>query len=242
MNGNREQAVEKPRNPGRRAAIRSFLQTSLAAAAAMALTATPALAQGRRGPALRAPLPGSAEERRILAVIEEVYRNHQYLSVPQEDGRLLRLLVESAGAKHVVELGTSTGYSGLWLLLAASRTGGRLTTFEMDRGRHLMARDHFERAGVLGLATLVLGDAHVEAVKLRDPIDLLFIDADKEGYLDYLRTLGPRVRPGGLIVAHNMASPPPDPRYVEAVTTDPTLETVFLNMHDAGVGVTLKKR
>ena len=88
----------------------------------------------------------------------------------------------------------------------------------------------------------MLGDAHVEAAKLRDPIDLLFLDADKEGYLDYLRKLGPLVRAGGLIVAHNMASPRPDPRYVEAVTTDPALETVFLNMHEAGVGVTLKKR
>ena len=87
----------------------------------------------------------------------------------------------------------------------------------------------------------MLGDAHVEAAKLRDPIDLLFLDADKEGYLDYLRRLGPLVRIGGLIVAHNMASPPPDPRYVDAVTTDPALETVFLNMHDAGLGVTLKK-
>lgn len=234
--------MEKPRNHGRRAAMRKSLRTSLAAAAAMALSATTARAQGRRGGAMRAPVPNAADERRILAAIEDVYRNHQYLSVPQEDGRLLRILAESTGAKHVVELGTSTGYSGLWLLLALSRTGGRLTTFEVDRGRQQSARSNFERAGLLPLATLVLGDAHIEAAKLRDPIDLLFIDADKEGYLDYLRRLGPLVRTGGLIVAHNMASPPPDPRYVEAVTTDPTLETVFLNMHDAGLGVTLKKR
>ena len=234
--------MEKPHNPGRRAAVRNSLRMSAATATAMALTATAARAQGRRGAAMRAPLPGSAEERRILAVIEDVHRNHQYLSVPQEDGRLLRLLAESLGAKHVVELGTSTGYSGLWLLLALSRTGGRLTTFEADRSRHQLARSNFERAGLLPLATLVLGDAHVEAAKLRDPIDLLFLDADKEGYLDYLRRLGPLVRTGGLIVAHNMASPPPDPRYVDAVTTDPALETVFLNMHDAGLGITLKKR
>ena len=234
--------MEESPNPGRRAAMRSSLRTSVAAAAAMALPATTARAQGRRGAAARAPLPNSPDERRILAVIEDVYRNHQYLSVPQEDGRLLRLLAESIGAKRVVELGTSTGYSGLWLLLALSRTGGRLTTFEADRGRQQLARGNFERAGLLPLATLVLGDAHVEAAKLRDPIDLLFIDADKEGYLDYLRRLGPLVRSGGLIVAHNMASPPPDPRYVDAVTADPALETVFLNMHDAGLGVTLKKR
>lgn len=233
--------MAEPRNPARRAALRDSLRTSLGAAA-VALCATTAQAQGRRGAGMRAPLPQSGEERRILAVIEDVYRSYQYLSVPQEDGRLLRLLAESIGAKHVVELGTSTGYSGLWLLLALARTGGRLTTFEVDRGRHQTARSNFERAGLLALATLVLGDAHVEAAKLKDPIDLLLLDADKEGYLDYLRRVGPLVRPGGLIVAHNMASPPPDPRYVEAVTTDPTLETVFLNMHDAGLGVTLKKR
>lgn len=234
--------MEKPRNPGRRAAMRDSLLTSVAAAAAMTLSATTARGQGRRGAAMRAPLANAADEQRILAVIEDVYRNHQYLSVPQEDGRLLRLLAESTGAKHVVELGTSTGYSGLWLLLALSRTSGRLTTFEADRGRHQMARSNFERAGLLPLASLVLGDAHVEAAKLKGPIGLLFIDADKEGYLDYLRRLGPLVRIGGLIVAHNMASPPPDPRYVDAVTTDPALETVFVNMHAAGLGVTLKKR
>jgi predicted O-methyltransferase YrrM len=213
--------------------------------AALALSAvTPvALAQGRRGRASEGAVqPNSPEERRILDVLFDVYRNHRYLSVPEEDGRLLRVLAESIGAKHAVELGTSTGYSGLWLLLALSKTGGRLTTFEIDRERHAMARSNFERAGVAQSATAVLGDAHVEVTRVKDSIDLVFIDADKEGYLDYLRKLLPLVRAGGLVVAHNMASPPPDPAYVAAITTDPALETVFLNMHDAGVGVTLKKR
>ncbi len=92
------------------------------------------------------------------------------------------------------------------------------------------------------MVTLVEGDAHVEVVKLKEPIDLLFIDADKEGYLDYLNKLLPLVRPGGLIAAHNMNRPSPDPRYVEAITTNPDLETIFLNMHAAGMAVTLKKR
>lgn len=227
-------------HPARRAALRSAFLASIAAASAP-LT-SPAFAQDRRGGRARAPLAASPEERRILSVIEDVYRNQRYLSVPLEDGRLLRILAESIGARHVVELGTSTGYSGLWLLLALARTGGRLTTFEYDRGRQDVARANFERAGVLDRASLVLGDAHTEISRLKAPIDLLFIDADKEGYPDYLRKLGPLVRAGGLIVAHNMASPPPDPRYVEAVTADPAFETVFLNMDEAGVGVTLKKR
>lgn len=190
----------------------------------------------------RAPLGDTADEKRALAVLDDVYRNHRYLSVPEEDGRLLRILTESIGAKQVVEVGTSTGYSGLWILLALAKTGGRLTTCEIDRGRHETARQNFERAGLLKHATLVLGDAHAEITKLKDAIDLVFIDADKEGYPDYLQKLAPLVRPGGLIVAHNMASPPPDPRYIEAVTTNPAYDTVFLNMHAAGVGVTLKKR
>jgi len=230
--------VKKPSNPGRRAAFGA----SVVAATAAALVASPSSAQSRRGPGSRGPLANSAEERRILAVLDDIYLHHRYLSVPQEDGRLLRVLAEASGAKHIVELGTSTGYSGLWLLLALSKTAGRLTTYEIDRERHRMARENFARAGLAGLATPVLGDAHIEVARLKEPIDLLFIDADKEGYLDYLQKLAPLVRPGGLIAAHNMASPPPDPRYVEAVTMNPGYETVFLNMHDAGIGVTLKKR
>ena len=228
----------KAYKPGRRAALGASLALGTAAAA---LSALPARAQ-RHGTLERAPIGNTAEEKRVLTVLEDVYRNHRYLSVPEEDGRLLRILTESTGARHVVELGTSTGYSGLWILLALMRTGGRLTTYEIDRGRHELARQNFDRAGLLKHVTLVLGDAHHEVTKLKEPIDLVFIDADKEGYPDYLQKLAPLVRPRGLIVAHNMASPPPDPRYVEAVTTNPAYDTVFLNMHAAGIGVTLKKR
>lgn len=215
----------------------------LGASLALGTAGAAAPAAAQRGRTLeRAPAGKSADEKRVLAVLDDVYRNHRHLSVPREDGRLLRILAESIGARSVVEVGTSTGYSGLWILLALMKTGGRLTTFEIDRGRHELARRNYERAGLLGQATLVLGDAHAEAAKLKEPLDFVFIDADKDGYPDYLRQLAPLVRPGGLIVAHNMASPPPDPRYVEAVTTNPDFDTVFLNMHDAGVGVTLKKR
>ncbi len=215
------------------------LGVGLAAGVAVVI-AVAAGAQPQEGP----PLPKSDAEREILAVLDDLDRNQRAgnMNVPVEDGRLLRVLVESVNAKRVVELGTSNGYSGLWLALALRATGGKLTTYEIDRRRAALARDNFRRAGLEHLVTLVEGDAHVEVSKLNEPIDLLFIDADKEGYLDYLNKLLPLVRPGGLIVAHNMRSPAPDPRYIKAITTDPDLETVFLNMHAAGVGVTLKKR
>lgn len=205
-----------------------------------------AQSRGQRGSGsvTLAPSIGKSDtEKRILAVLDDMDRNQRLrnLAVPAEDARLLRVLTESINAKHVVELGTANGYSGIWFALALQATGGKLTTFEIDPQRAKQARESFKRASVDHLITLVEGDAHEEVTKLRGPIDLVFIDADKDGYLDYLNKLLPLVRTGGLVVAHNMRVPPPDPQYVNAITTNPDLETVFLNMHSAGIGVTLKK-
>ena len=182
-------------------------------------------------------------EARILKVIDSLdHFRRGTMNVPLEDGRMLRILTEAVGAKTVVEIGTSNGFSGLWFCLALSKTGGHLTTFDIDRGRFEMARANFKKAGVERLVTQVLGNAHQEIARLKGPIDVLFIDADKPGYLDYLTKLLPLVRPGGLILAHNMASPPPDPAFVHAITTNPELDTLFVHMYDQGLGIALKKR
>ena len=188
------------------------------------------------------PIPKTEEEKKILSVLEELGKNRgQFQNVPPEDGRLLRLLTESTGAKHVVEIGTSNGYSGIWFCLALRTTGGKLTTYEIDSHRASLARENFKRAGVDQLVTLVEGDAHEEVTKLKEQIDILFLDADKSGYIDYLNKLLPLVRPGGLILAHNINPRQADPEYVKAITTNPELETIFLHMEGAGVSVTLKK-
>ena len=189
-------------------------------------------------------LAQSDKEQKILDILKDIGSTQQRgnMLVPHDDGRILRLFTESLGAKHVVEIGTSVGYSGTWFCLALQQTGGKLTTFEIDADRAAKARANFKRAGVDGIVTLIEGDAHEEVKKLKEPIDILFLDADKQGYLDYLEKLLPLVRPGGLIVAHNMVKSMADPRYVKAITTNPDLETLFLNMEKSGMGVTLKKR
>jgi len=206
----------------------------------MPLVLSAAIAQQspvRTAPA-SAPLAKSGAEKRILAVLDSIVKSHgTYLSVPVQDGRALRLLTEAAGARNVVEIGTSTGYSGLWLCLALQATGGHLTTFELDHQRALIARGHFQEAGVEKMVTVVEGDAHENVKKLNEPVDVAFIDADKDGYIDYLRKLRPLVRPRGLILAHNVDMVP---EYVTAVTTDADLETVFY-MEGGGLAVTLKK-
>ncbi len=197
-----------------------------------------------RGPSSREnlPIPKTEAERRIFSILEEIKKGPSMENVSMEDGRLLRVLTEAVGAKNVVEIGTSNGYSALWLCLGLRTTGGKLITHEIDPYRASRARENFKRAGVGGMVTIVEGDAHNEVTKLREPIDILFIDADKHGYLDYLNKLLPLVRPGGLILAHNMSYPAPDQKYIEAITTNPDLETIFLLMEGAGMGVTLKKR
>ena len=189
-------------------------------------------------------VPKSDREKAILAVLDDMDRNQRRgsMSVPMEDGRILRLLAESLGATNVVEIGTSIGYSGIWFCLALEKTGGKLTTFEIDTGRANRAKENFKRAGVEKLVTLILGDAHEEVKKLKPPIDILFLDADKEGYVDYLEKLLPLVRPGGLVIAHNMNRNQADPRYLRAITTSPDLETLFLNLQTSGIGVSMKKR
>ena len=185
------------------------------------------------------PLANSEVEKKVLAVLDEAQRTGaMYMNVPVTDGRMLRLLTEAAGARNVVEIGTSTGLSGLWLCLALQKTGGKLTTFEYDAGRAATARGHFKKAGVDQLVTVVEGDAHQTIARLKEPIDVVFIDADKEGYVDYLKKLLPLVRPGGLILAHNVGMVAD---YNRLVTSNPALETLFY-MEGGGLGITLKKR
>jgi len=190
------------------------------------------------------PMPKDEAEKKILDVLDDMFRNQRRgnMNVPREDGRLLRLLAETKGAKHVVEIGTSNGYSAIWFCLALRRTGGKLTTHEIDEGRAALARENFRRAGVDQIVTLVVGDAHEKVTELREPIDLLFLDADKEGYIDYFNKLLPLVRPGGLVVAHNINRRQADPRYIEAITTNPNLETVFLHVDSSGISVSMRKR
>jgi predicted O-methyltransferase YrrM len=167
-----------------------------------------------------------------------VQSHETYLSVPVEDGKALRLLTEATGAIEVVEIGTSTGYSGLWFCLALQRTNGRLTTFEIDHQRASMARQHFREAGVEDHVTIIEGNAHEQLAKVKGPIDLAFIDADKGGYVDYLKKLLPLLKPGALVLAHNVDMVPD---YVKAVTTDTELETIIYTA-GGGLAVTLKKR
>jgi predicted O-methyltransferase YrrM len=190
----------------------------------------------------RPPLAKDDGEKKILGVLDEMSKGRWHLNVTTREGRFLRQVTESVGAKRVVEIGTSSGYSTLWLAMAVRGTGGQVITHDMDPKVLQIARENFKKAGVENLIEVVEGDAHETVKKLEGPIDVLFLDADKKGYIDYLEKLLPLVRPGGLVLGHDMNGSMPDPLYIDAITTNPNLDSSFVLMETYGISFTLRKR
>jgi len=190
----------------------------------------------------RPPLAKDDGEKQAFEALEEMTKGKWYLNVTTREGRVLRQLTESLGAKRVVEIGTSSGYSTIWLALGARAAGGKVFTHEIDPEKVKMASENFKKAGVDDVITIIEGDAHETIKQHKEPIDVVFLDAEKKGYVDYLEKLLPLVRPGGLILGHDMHRPMPDPRYIEAITKNPDLDTSFIMMESYGISMTLKKR
>jgi predicted O-methyltransferase YrrM len=129
------------------------------------------------------------------------------IHVSPNQGKLLHLLAKALGARNILELGTLGGYSTIWLARALP-AGGRLVTLEIDTKCAQIARDNIARAGLAELVELRLGPALDSLQQLvsekRGPFDLIFIDADKPGYPDYLPWVLRLSRPGTLIIADNV--------------------------------------
>lgn len=122
--------------------------------------------------------------------------------IPPQTGRFLALLAASAPAGPWLEIGTSAGYSALWLSLAARERAQRLTTFELLPEKAALARETFRQAQVEDVVELVAGDA-LEALPPYESIGFCFLDAEKEIYRPCYDLLVPRLAPGGLLVADN---------------------------------------
>src|SRR3990170_5513808 len=127
------------------------------------------------------------------------------LNVPESDGRLLHDLIVKHKFTRALEIGTSTGHSGVWIAWALSKTGGRLTTIEIDAERHRTALANFKEAGLASYIDARLGDAHQIVPALEGPFDFVFSDADKDWYKNYFVAVWPRVTPGGCFTAHNVS-------------------------------------
>jgi predicted O-methyltransferase YrrM len=188
------------------------------------------------------PLPGVSKQ--LQALMEDIRRaDTGQLAVSEEDGRFLRLMVASSGAKSALEIGAASGYSAIWIGLGLRETGGKLTTIEYDAPRAREAKANIERAGLADIVTVLSGDAFKEIPKLQGPVDFVFLDAWKRDYKKFLDLVYPRLAPGGLFLAHNVVNKRDEmPDFLAAIERNPDLFTTIVAPSGEGVSVSWKKR
>jgi caffeoyl-CoA O-methyltransferase len=128
------------------------------------------------------------------------------MNIPAVDGQLLYDLIIKGNYKSALEIGTSTGHSGIWIAWALSKTGGKLITIDIDEGRHKTALENFKQAGLSEYIDARLADAHDLVKELKGPFDFVFSDADKEWYKNYFIDIDPKLKVGGCFTAHNISN------------------------------------
>ncbi len=148
------------------------------------------------------------------------------IAVSPAQGQFLALLVQALGARRVLELGTLGGYSTIWMGRALP-PGGHLLTLELDPAHAAVAKANLARAGLADVVTVRVGPAAETLRQLarvgEAPFDLVFIDADKTGYPDYLELILPLVQRGSLIIADNVVR---GGAITDASSTDPNVQAV----------------
>lgn len=157
-----------------------------------------------------------------------------------ESAKLLSILVISNKAKRIVEVGASTGYSTLWLAYAASITGGRVVTCEIDEAKVALLTANVEKAGMASYVEILTGDARALLRQREDPVDFVFIDGEKGQYETYFDVVYKRMSIGAMVVADNVISHENElADYVTYVQNHPNLESVTVNV-GRGLEVSVK--
>jgi caffeoyl-CoA O-methyltransferase len=150
-------------------------------------------------------LDPAPDDARVRQVIDSHHQSWGGMNVPEADGQALHDIVLQHGYKNALEIGTSNGYSGMWIAWALSKTGGKLITIEIDQQRHNEAVSYFRQAGLEKFVDARLGDAHELVSALPGPFDFVFCDADKDWYENYLSSVLPKLAVGGCFAAHNVS-------------------------------------
>jgi predicted O-methyltransferase YrrM len=140
------------------------------------------------------------------ARVKKFLESHNWydMNVPTVDGQTLYDIILEKKYTRALEIGTSTGHSGIWIAWALSKTGGKLITIDIDERRYQEALENFEAAGLSDYIDARLGDAHELVPALEGPFDFVFSDADKNWYRNYLDAVLPKLEVGGCYTTHNV--------------------------------------
>jgi caffeoyl-CoA O-methyltransferase len=164
------------------------------------------------------------------------------MNVPSGDGKLLYDLIIKGKYTRALEIGTSTGRSGIWMAWALSKTGGKLITIDIDERRHKIALENFKKAGLSDYIDARLADAHELVKELEGPFDFIFSDADKDWYTQYFIDVDPKLVVGGCFTAHNISMRRSGgiKKFIEYVQKLPNYETK-VDSRGGGVSISYKK-
>jgi predicted O-methyltransferase YrrM len=143
-------------------------------------------------------------DERVRKYLAEHSRQWYDMNIPTVDGQLLYDIIIKNNYNSALEIGTSTGHSGIWIAWALSKTGGKLITIDIDEGRYKRALENFKQAGLSDYIDARLADAHELVKELKGPFDFVFSDADKEWYKNYFIDIDPKLKTGGCFTAHNV--------------------------------------
>ncbi len=181
----------------------------------------------------------SPEIQRILGEIKA--KDKGMLAVSEEDGRFLRLMVASSGAKKALEIGGASGYSAIWIGMGLRDTGGKLVTIEYDPARAKELADNIKRAGLSDIVQVAAGDAFQQIPKVPGTFDFVFLDAWKKDYKRFFDMVYPRLDKGGLFLAHNVVNKRSEMGDFLDTIQKPSLWTTIVSPSGEGMSVTLKR-
>ena len=177
---------------------------------------------------------------RLLADIKA--RDKGQLAVSEEDGRFLRLMVASSGAKRALEIGGASGYSAIWIGMGLRQTGGQLVTIEYDPARAKELAENVRRAGLSDIVQVVAGDAFKQIPQVQGTFDFVFLDAWKRDYKRFFDLVYPRLDKRGLFIAHNVVNKRSEMGdFLDAVQKHPSLWTTIVSPSGEGMSVSLKR-
>jgi caffeoyl-CoA O-methyltransferase len=146
-----------------------------------------------------------ALDARVKKFLSEHAGQWHDLNIPTADGQSLYDIIIKGGYKSALEIGTSTGHSGIYIAWALSKTGGKLITIDIDEARHKTALENFKQAGLSDYIDARLADAHTLVKELKGPFDFVFSDADKDWYKNYFMDVDPKLKTGGCFTTHNIS-------------------------------------
>lgn len=174
----------------------------------------------------------SAEQnKKSVEFRNEFIRNFQRtgLNTTPGDAMMLRILVESSGAKRGIEVGSASGFGAVNMGIAFERTGGHLYTLEIDPKSVKVCRDNLQKVGLEDIVTCIEGDALKSLSTLEGEFDFIFIDALKQDYLKYLKLVEAKLKPGSVVVADNVIrSARAMQDYLDYVQNSPDYDTVII--------------